>query len=63
MSFTGLSIDKYKGFKANYHTHTPRCGHAHGSEREYVEEAIKNDKKAQDGRTRFVLIKEIGEVI
>lgn len=30
---------------------------------EELEEAIKNDKKAQDGRTRFVLIKEIGEVL
>lgn len=26
---------------ANYHTHTYRCGHASGSDREYVEEAIK----------------------
>ncbi len=25
---------------ANYHTHTPRCGHATGSEREYIEKAI-----------------------
>ena len=25
---------------ANYHTHTPRCRHAMGSEREYVENAI-----------------------
>ena len=25
---------------ANYHTHTARCGHAHGAEREYVETAI-----------------------
>ena len=25
---------------ANYHTHTPRCGHAVGSEREYIERAI-----------------------
>lgn len=25
---------------ANYHTHTPRCHHARGSEREYVENAI-----------------------
>ncbi len=25
---------------ANYHTHTPRCGHAVGSEREYIEKAI-----------------------
>lgn len=26
---------------ANYHTHTPRCHHAIGSEREYIEQAIK----------------------
>ncbi|MCR5584925.1 MAG: histidinol-phosphatase [Lachnospiraceae bacterium] len=26
--------------KANYHTHTPRCHHAVGSEREYIETAI-----------------------
>ncbi|MCR5823490.1 MAG: histidinol-phosphatase [Lachnospiraceae bacterium] len=26
--------------KANYHTHTPRCHHAVGSEREYIERAI-----------------------
>lgn len=25
---------------ANYHTHTPRCHHATGSEREYIEKAI-----------------------
>ena len=27
--------------KANYHAHTPRCGHARGTEREYVEAAVK----------------------
>ena len=27
---------------ANYHTHTPRCGHAVGSEREYIERAIES---------------------
>ena len=26
--------------RANYHTHTPRCRHAVGSEREYIEQAI-----------------------
>ena len=26
---------------ANYHTHTTRCGHAEGSDREYVESAVK----------------------
>ena len=26
---------------ANYHTHTTRCGHASGTEREYIENAIK----------------------
>ena len=25
---------------ANYHTHTTRCNHASGSEREYIEQAI-----------------------
>ncbi len=29
-------------FKANYHTHTPRCGHADGTEREYCEKALEN---------------------
>ncbi|MBO4885034.1 MAG: histidinol-phosphatase [Clostridia bacterium] len=29
-------------FKANYHTHTPRCKHASGTEREYCEKAIEN---------------------
>ena len=27
--------------KANYHTHTWRCNHASGNERQYVENAIK----------------------
>ncbi|MCR5824310.1 MAG: histidinol-phosphatase [Lachnospiraceae bacterium] len=31
--------------KANYHTHTPRCHHAVGSEREYIEAAIKQGFK------------------
>ena len=30
---------------ANYHTHTPRCGHAVGSEREYIERAIEGGIK------------------
>jgi histidinol-phosphatase (PHP family) len=30
---------------ANYHTHTVRCNHAIGTEREYIEEAIKNGFK------------------
>ena len=30
---------------ANYHTHTPRCRHAEGSEREYVENALKRGLK------------------
>ncbi len=28
---------------ANYHTHTPRCRHAEGTEEEYVQAAIKSD--------------------
>ena len=27
--------------KANYHTHTYRCQHAYGSEREYIEATIR----------------------
>ena len=30
---------------ANYHSHTPRCRHASGSEREYVENALKRGLK------------------
>ena len=30
---------------ANYHTHTPRCGHAIGSERQYIERAIEEGFK------------------
>lgn len=30
---------------ANYHTHTFRCGHASGTEREYIERAIENGIK------------------
>ena len=30
---------------ANYHTHTPRCGHATGTEREYIERAIEKGMK------------------
>lgn len=32
---------KTMNYIANYHTHTYRCGHARGEDREYVEEAIK----------------------
>lgn len=31
--------------KANYHTHTKRCGHASGEDREYVEKAIEHGIK------------------
>ena len=30
---------------ANYHTHTTRCGHAVGEDREYVETAIRRGLK------------------
>ena len=30
---------------ANYHTHTARCHHASGSEREYIEAAIAGGMK------------------
>ena len=31
--------------QANYHTHTPRCRHAQGTEREYIENAVKGGLK------------------
>lgn len=36
----GLTLDELVGKKVNMHTHTPRCQHARGTEREYVENAI-----------------------
>ena len=36
-------MDRY--LIANYHTHTTRCKHASGSEREYIEAAIKAGMK------------------
>lgn len=36
-------MEKY--LVANYHTHTTRCKHAHGTEREYIEAAIKAGMK------------------
>ena len=40
-NFCTLRIKKHLGQKANYHTHTTRCKHAWGTEREYIENAIK----------------------
>ena len=36
-----FDINDYKDKKCNFHSHTVRCQHAVGEEREYVEEAIK----------------------
>jgi len=35
------SMEQFKGKKVNFHTHTMRCKHAQGEDREYVEAAIK----------------------
>ena len=40
--FRSITVEKYLNRKANYHTHTPRCQHAEGTEREYIEAAIAN---------------------
>ncbi len=37
---TNMKDDQPLFLHANYHTHTPRCHHAVGEEREYIEEAI-----------------------
>ena len=39
-NFCTLNIKKHLDKKANYHTHTTRCKHAWGTEREYIEHAI-----------------------
>lgn len=38
--FCSLDLRDFVEKKANYHTHTTRCKHAEGEEREYVEKAI-----------------------
>ena len=38
--FCSLNLRDFVEKKANYHTHTTRCKHAEGEEREYVEKAI-----------------------
>ncbi len=38
--FCSFDIRKCVDKKANYHTHTTRCKHASGEEREYIEKAI-----------------------
>ena len=38
--FPTFDLYDYKDIKSNFHTHTTRCKHATGTEREYVEKAI-----------------------
>lgn len=40
IQFCSLDLRAFADKKANYHTHTTRCKHATGEEREYVEKAI-----------------------
>jgi len=39
--FPTFQLADYKNLKCNFHTHTTRCKHATGTEREYVENSIK----------------------
>ena len=39
-NFCTIDLRKYANQKANYHTHTMRCQHAGGEDREYIEKAI-----------------------
>ncbi len=39
-TFCTLDLKQHLDKKANYHTHTTRCKHASGTEREYIEKAI-----------------------
>ncbi|MCQ2433258.1 MAG: histidinol-phosphatase [Clostridia bacterium] len=40
-----MKAQNYGFLTANYHTHTYRCHHANGTEREYIEEAIRSGIK------------------
>jgi len=40
-NFSTFDLYQYKNIKCNFHTHTTRCKHALGTEREYVENAMK----------------------
>ena len=40
-NFPTFQLADYKNLKCNFHTHTTRCKHATGTEREYVENAIR----------------------
>ena len=47
---------------ANYHTHTFRCNHATGTDREYVEAAIRagvKDVTIMDGRIPHAILMEL----
>ena len=44
---------------ANYHTHTKRCGHAEGEDKEYIEAAI----KAVISETGAESMKDMGKVM
>ena len=39
-NFSKINLYDYQNVKCNFHTHTTRCKHASGAEREYVEKAI-----------------------
>ena len=39
-NFSKINLYDYQDLKCNFHTHTIRCKHAGGTEREYVEKAI-----------------------
>ena len=43
--FCSLNIWDFAHKKANFHTHTTRCHHASGLDREYVEQAIAGENQ------------------
>ena len=48
---------------ANYHTHTTRCNHAYGTEREYVENAVSRGLKIFGFAEKFLILMVFAEVL
>ena len=60
--FCTLDLRKYADQKGNYHTHTKRCRHAGGEDREYIEKAIEAGYKILGFSDHAPLVFENGYV-
>lgn len=61
-SFCGLKAADFADKKANFHTHTTRCHHAVGEDREYVEKAIEAGFRVLGFSDHGPVVREDGRV-